>query len=129
MISMKLYATVSSERASKGQGGEYLDIVILGEDKKPIMDIAVRSEDERYTIHGYVMQPEHAPGRRSEQYFAYEVGKRNIEAEKGKQQKGEHKLTIKSLHDAMADCTCGWHYAATGARTRAEIEEEYRKHL
>lgn len=41
----------------------------------------------------------------------------------------EHELKIKSLHDAMADCTCGWHYVGTGERTREEIEKLYWQHL
>lgn len=40
-----------------------------------------------------------------------------------------HKLIIKSLHDAQAECPCGWHYIYTGERTKQEIEHEYAKHL
>lgn len=40
---MLLYATTTSERASKGQGGEWLDIVITDENKKPLWTIKVRS--------------------------------------------------------------------------------------
>lgn len=32
---MKLYATVTSERASKGQGGKFLNIIISDEHKNP----------------------------------------------------------------------------------------------
>jgi hypothetical protein len=39
---MKLYATVTSERASKGQGGKYLDIVIKDAYKDVIGNIKVR---------------------------------------------------------------------------------------
>ena len=39
---MKLYATTTSERASKGQGGEYLDIGIMNEDKECFATINVR---------------------------------------------------------------------------------------
>ncbi len=42
----------------------------------------------------------------------------------------KHRLIIKSLHDAMADCSAGdWHFVATGARTKKEIEKEFKKHL
>jgi len=41
----------------------------------------------------------------------------------------EHELSIKSLHDAIADCSCGWHYAYTGGLTAANIEAEHAKHL
>jgi hypothetical protein len=40
---MRLYATTTSERASKGQGGEWLDIIIYNEDKEPAIGIKVIS--------------------------------------------------------------------------------------
>lgn len=41
-----------------------------------------------------------------------------------------HKLIIKSLHDAQAECACGhWWYSFTGELTKKEIEREYKKHL
>lgn len=41
-----------------------------------------------------------------------------------------HLLKIVSLHDAMADCSCGgWHYAYAGQKTRQEIRSEWRKHI
>lgn len=39
---MKLYASVTSERATKGQGGEYLDIEIQDSNKELIGKISVR---------------------------------------------------------------------------------------
>jgi len=81
---MKLYATTTSERASKGQGGnEYLEIVVTGEDKKPFLEMKITPKGDHYDISGYVMQAEHAPNRRSEQFFKYEV------LTKGEQKKGE----------------------------------------
>jgi hypothetical protein len=38
------------------------------------------------------------------------------------------KLIIKSLHDAMAECPCGWWFASTGERSKAEIKKEFNKH-
>ena len=39
---MKLYATVSSERASKGQGGNnYLDIEVRGDKQQPIARMVI----------------------------------------------------------------------------------------
>jgi hypothetical protein len=49
---MKLYATTSSERASKGQGGEYLDIEIMGHNKVVIARALVRTSLE----HGYTIE-------------------------------------------------------------------------
>lgn len=42
---MKLYATVTSERASKGQGGKYLDIRISDATQKELADVQVTEED------------------------------------------------------------------------------------
>ena len=47
---MKLYATTTSERASKGQGGRWLEITIYGEDKKKIWIIKVRRYSEKTII-------------------------------------------------------------------------------
>lgn len=41
---MNLYATVQSERAKKGQGGEYLDIEIKNGDKICVAVIKVRQD-------------------------------------------------------------------------------------
>jgi|SRR5579864_940975 len=42
----------------------------------------------------------------------------------------KHTLKIKSLDDAMADCSEGdWHFSGTGARTKEEIEEQFKKHV
>ena len=40
---MKLYATVESERAKKGQGGQYLDIGIQNEYKEVVATINIRA--------------------------------------------------------------------------------------
>ena len=41
-----------------------------------------------------------------------------------------HKLIIKSLHDAQADCSCGrWHISCTGERTREELEDIHKAHV
>ena len=45
---MKLYATVTSERATKGQGGEYLAIKITDKDKNLIWHIYI--EDNRLDL-------------------------------------------------------------------------------
>lgn len=36
--------------------------------------------------------------------------------------KVKHKITILSLHDAQASCSCGWNLVRTGAATKAEIQ-------
>lgn len=49
---MKLYATVTSERATKGQGGEWLDIEIMGHAKVVIARLKVRTSQD----HGYLVE-------------------------------------------------------------------------
>lgn len=46
---MKLYATTTSERASKGQGGEWLDINIYNEKKEIIAKFEVRESQYPHT--------------------------------------------------------------------------------
>lgn len=82
---MKLYATTTSERASKGQGGEYLDIRLSGENKQNLGIITVRYNSHK----GYIIN------------YANPLGMWNIalikdnefptlkEEQKGKSQKGE----------------------------------------
>lgn len=43
---MKLYATTTSERASKGQGGEWLDINITDENQEVLAMFKVRSKND-----------------------------------------------------------------------------------
>ena len=37
------------------------------------------------------------------------------------------KLKIISLHDAKAECSCGWYYSFTGEMTAREIKNQHRK--
>ena len=42
----------------------------------------------------------------------------------------KHKLIIKSLSDAQAECLCGrWYMCYTGELTKEEIKKEYLKHF
>ena len=72
---MKLYGAITSERASKGQGGEYLEIDVKGEDKRTLLELNIKEEGNNYLIEGYVIHPDYAPTRRREQYLRYEVSK------------------------------------------------------
>ena len=47
---MKLYATTTSERATKGQGGEYLEISISDKDKQPLWQVSISDDTEDYTV-------------------------------------------------------------------------------
>ena len=48
---MKLYATVTSERASEGQGGnKYLDIIITGDKKREVAQFTIVPDDDGYFL-------------------------------------------------------------------------------
>lgn len=47
---MKLYATVSSERASKGQGGQFLNIIITDSEKQEIARLVITDEENGFVI-------------------------------------------------------------------------------
>jgi len=113
---MKLYSKVTSERASKGQGGnDYVDITVNDENGALICSLLV-------TTNGLINLgtfKEYSGEKHFEHLFKV--------AQSTKVSK--HELIIKSLSDAMADCVCGWHYVFTGEKTREQIEAEYKKHL
>ena len=92
---MKLYATTTSERATKGQGGnKFIDISLSvgsAKDSKPIARIVLASEGEYYRLTTRVGADERASevlldieGRHIHDYYTRED--REI---KGKQQTGE----------------------------------------
>jgi hypothetical protein len=49
---MKLYATTTSERATKGQGGKYLNIQLSGEDNQPLGVISIRYQEDKKEYYG-----------------------------------------------------------------------------
>lgn len=49
---MQLYATVTSERASKGQGGKFLFIKVQNEEKKTIAELQIQSGCYRFWTDG-----------------------------------------------------------------------------
>ena len=53
---MRLYATTTSERASKGQGGKYLEIEITDEKKRILAIVNVDSECIRFRPNPYTME-------------------------------------------------------------------------
>lgn len=79
---MKLYATVQSERATKGQGGETLEIVITGENKETLFELDAKKVGDQYIIDGYAISYHSKNASlRSESYYRYEL--------KGNQQKAD----------------------------------------
>jgi hypothetical protein len=51
---MKLYATITSERASKGQGGnEYVDIILKGAHETEVMRLNFMVDGAGYTLRGW----------------------------------------------------------------------------
>jgi len=51
---MKLYATVESERAKKGQGGDYLDIDITDEDEFIVAQFKVHTKNDGHGLLYYI---------------------------------------------------------------------------
>lgn len=53
---MKLYATTTSERASKGQGGnQFLKIEIIDEERRPILSVLIDGSDyQRMDIKNHI---------------------------------------------------------------------------
>jgi len=83
---MKLYATTTSERASKGQGGNYLDIEITGENKIPLWNIKVNlSEWYELKVYNLVNKKK---AYKTDLIYPHEI--------KGEKKKDEHDI----------DCTC-----------------------
>lgn len=95
---MKLYATVQSERASKGQGGEWLDIEIKDAYKDIIGIIKVRVRDDE-TGDFYSFEISHA-----EHIYI----KKNIMKAKGEKKKGEVKQ-VKVKNEHMFTTGNDWH--------------------
>jgi len=55
---MNLYATTTSERASKGQGGKWLDIEIRNVKKRLLSTITVREKDRESATIGIFTAPD-----------------------------------------------------------------------
>lgn len=89
---MKLYATTTSERASKGQGGnKYLDIDIFTTSKeKPTHKLKVWQNDE----FGHIWITLYAQHFDKWQELASDMIFINIVKEKGKKQQGENKCKV-----------------------------------
>lgn len=81
---MKLYATVSSERATKGQGGQYLSINIVDEKQALIAHIKVNHRENDIPVMYFVSVPAH--GYLVTSQAEYEA---ILDLEKGKKQKDE----------------------------------------
>lgn len=75
---MQLYATVSSERASKGQGGnEYLEIVITGAHQTELITLKLTPNGSKYELRGWT----------HDNQFIQHMIEENMQ--KGERQKGE----------------------------------------
>lgn len=105
---MKLYATTTSERASKGQGGnKYLAIIISGENNVPLWKVLVRhsqTEDAPY----YDLQVDNVT-RKFDGYKSV-IAERSLPKTKGNKQKGEKYCTSCGFVEAQDGeyCTkCG----------------------
>jgi len=95
---MKLYATVTSERATKGQGGEKLEIVVMGQSREELAHIRVFPEIDEENL--YCLRLE-ARGLKEPLFFSIK-GKKT----KGKNQKGEKCLSV--VCKSVATKPCGY---------------------
>jgi len=78
---MKLYAKVTSERASKGQGGEWLDVEIVDTNRDRIMLIQIYENPNVYdNVTTYIVQKEYGDRYKNGIYTP---------KQKGEKQKGE----------------------------------------
>lgn len=84
---MKLYATTTSERASKGQGGnEFLDIKIYSENQEEIASVYIKNKKIHF------MFPSHITGNKETDNFIYTLNAEKIE------RKGKKLKTAKEEH-------------------------------
>lgn len=112
---MKLYATVTSERASKGQGGEYLEISTSGKNKEPLWHISllpVGGKEGEYSLIISLAKEAKKEGGSYPYIFTDTI-------RKGKRQKGEYideicpKYNEQVLPDENGMCSlCGEHKAS-----------------
>ena len=105
---MKLYATTSSERATKGQGGQWLDIKITDKDKKTLLDMRLEYENEKLKAVVYT-----STRCISKEFSDMYTSKPLFSEVKGKQQKGE---TCKICDGLLSD---------TGSMQCALIHQKY----
>ena len=83
---MKLYATTTSERASKGQGGnKYIIIEVLNENQNELLSLYVKEKGDGL-VHITLTRPKPTTKELEVLWQGYTRAK-----EKGKSQKGEHK--------------------------------------
>lgn len=103
---MKLYATTTSERASKGQGGnKYIETIITDENKKVIYHVSILPHDEGHMIiehHGKCAQisKRHGGGY----FIRYDLAILHIEQIKGKQKKDDKCAICGKPTDGVSCC-------------------------
>lgn len=79
---MKLYATTTSERASKGQGGnDFLDINITNEHKEIIANIYIKNNKVHFTFPSHYLESK-------KEHYTYTLNSELLQ-QIGKSQKGE----------------------------------------
>lgn len=88
---MKLYATIQSERAKKGQGGKWLEIEILDENKKPLGIVKVFPADEKnpYGLITYNWLVGTDKGWQVRSEGIMEAQDTEVQDKRGKEEKGE----------------------------------------
>lgn len=98
---MKFYATVTSERASKGQGGnDYLDVLLTRENGTPFVYVKVLPVGKYDPNHAVCTIT--AGGEVIYDAIITLSSKDRSEHQKGERQKGEH---VHEYHNG--ECSCG----------------------
>lgn len=113
---MKLYATVTSERASKGQGGNNrcdgsFTVERMGESLEVVRVLVQRNEDNSYRI--VVSLPHHQSTETvlemNEHNNLYSIEERVRDGQKGEKQKGERMewcqvCETDTAHNSLREC-------------------------
>ena len=135
---MKLYATTTSERASKGQGGnDFLEIKVQDKNKHTFLEVTIIPVDDIIVMKGYWVDDEN---KRSERYFQYETkvkGERQREDDNcrviqnfGEQHPLFHSKKMKEWRKGerqKGECDCNMNYGNKDLQGSHDIDCNSRK--
>ena len=102
---MKLYATITSERASKGQGGDYLDIIITDAEKNELWYINVIWGIDKLMQNAHLIMVHN----NKKEIFRNNVSTTDYLKTKGKKQKDELCNICRTGHNGekcQGNCSC-----------------------
>ena len=104
---MKLYATITSERATKGQGGKWLKIEILDENKKHlgIINVFPQDKDNPYGLISYKWFVGTSEGWQVRSEGILEAKDTEVQDKRGEQQRSEN-CPFCGTHLKLTDYMC-----------------------